>query len=399
MNDENLRLIQSLQPGEIETTRILQFTVDVSSIRYAGQLTSNYGIFTLLLPLFSNAALDSHHDEDQDEEDVDDHQNNHNPAAAAMDFVLKTSDGWTGSNITTILNLLSSHRQAAKEEASKATTIYIEGYPERMRSRHVHETTPWFVHLQRIRIITTTTDQRQRGQPHEGDDDQVLRAKNAEKEFRAVSVPPKAHIIKDEKRNGNNSEKGSKTAIDKFSSNTNRGANDTSRFAKVVAFLVEEFGYDSSLPILDVAGGASAGLAFELVVRHAVPCITVDTKPLALSPRQIKHCKYRDTCAKSLVASCDNEAALKESPLALHLYHRFSPKPQLQQLLTLLDSNHVLCKRHEIHLEKKGTEEGIEDDKSQLRSLLLSRQCSVIVGLVSCFDHKCIGLESTPPSL
>lgn len=160
--------------------------------------------------------------------------------------------------------------------------------------------------------------------------------------------------------------------------NSDRGASDASRFSKLVFFLFSEFGGYSSLselPVLDVAGG-SGGLAFELTVRHQLPCIIVDTRPMQYSAGQRRHLNFR----KHSIEQLNGISKTKSSPLIENLKKRFeagvTDDGLLRQFQTLLEANSVLN-----HSSIECLECGDNDQRAQLNKILHERGCSVLVGL------------------
>jgi hypothetical protein len=164
-----------------------------------------------------------------------------------MDVLLTKKDGWTKD----ILHEIVTEMIQSKDGSSQ---IKIVGYPERRREKFSdHDSSIFCIHALTAEFIQNDGD-----------------GTNSKKLIYKV-----APMIQEETKKGI-----SNKVHEMPNKNSDRGANDASRFAKLVFFLLSEFGgYEglSKFPVLDIAGG-SGGLAFELSVRHQLPCIVVVCK-------------------------------------------------------------------------------------------------------------------------
>ncbi|KAL3933660.1 MAG: hypothetical protein SGBAC_010298, partial [Bacillariaceae sp.] len=183
-----------------------------------------------------------------------------------LDVILTRKDGWTKEMIDEMLN----------EMATSNRTIYVSGYPERREAEIKGDTNIFCVHAVDVKLIETSKIYR-REPPQEVSGVQSLTTTTIETSPN-VNKPDATNADSNSKTENNNNVADAtspgndyhrlhiKKPANKRQKNSDRGANDNSRFAKVAFFLLSEFGgYDGlkSLPVLDVAGG-SGGLAFEL---------------------------------------------------------------------------------------------------------------------------------------
>lgn len=295
-----------------------------------------------------------------------------------LDILLTKKDGWDSSTIREILEETRSCDQNGTEKMT------IAGYPElRKEIMTVGPCTKnviCCIHALKIDLIrddnglaskkvyeaneiynennnSSTTD---KARPTPSQDT----AKAISSEASAVETTEKYRISTKKKKN-----------------NTDRGANDGSRFAKLVAFLLWEFGgYDNlrdvKKPVLDIAGGAG-GLAFELSVRHRIPVTVVDTKQVKYTNSQLKHLEFRQQSYNELNKIPED----KTTPLVESLKHRFqcNHTKLLQQLQTLLDTNTVL--EYDPKGDSNSHHSADDQHQKKLCELLHKRKCSVLVGL------------------
>jgi hypothetical protein len=250
-----------------------------------------------------------------------------------MDVILTRRDGWNKNVIDELM-------QEMQDFDGKLT---ITGYPERRKEKYVKDSNIFCLHP--LTIVFHDTKKIYTGIP----------ASEPSPQTNAPAV--------------NTSKK---------SKNSDRGANDASRFAKLVFFLLSEFGgYDglSNLPVLDVAGG-SGGLAFELSIRHQLPCIVVDTRPMQYSGGQKRHIKYRKHSFEQL----NSVGKRKSTRLIENLKKRFqagvADDGLLRQFKSLLETDSVLK-----HASNSNLAYAENDQKAQLSKILHERDCSVLVGL------------------
>ena len=82
--------------------------------------------------------------------------------------------------------------------------------------------------------------------------------------------------------------------------------------------------------MLDIAGGAG-GLAFELTVRHGIPCLVVDERVVKLNGKQQRFIRFQDRSRAAL------EPGINISSLARNMHARFAAK-SIEQHCALLDS-------------------------------------------------------------
>lgn len=362
-------------------------------------------------------------------------------STVVVDVVVKLSDGWSVSEIATIISEVEKLRQRKNgtgctradaqncevgigHSATTSFRITMEGYVERMRARSARDTcSPVCLHAMEIQIEGTddgwvdtsggSWDGRgatcyqarpTRGGPwKEGWADENKHAENGDVIRHSsptlrrnldstICLPASADPLNMESIATASATTSTSTICNSQSSSSHwRGAKDATRFPKFVKFLLDTFGgYDalSQRPVLDVAGGAG-GLAFELSVRYAIDCVVVDTRPVRFNSKQMRHLAFRQQC----VARLRGHAG--QSPLARNLLNRFEVSAaaaaagsnggtDLQQCKTLLDSDDVLSRCGGGHRDAPNvgaTDRWGDDDRQRLCAILLARKCSVIVGL------------------
>eukprot|EP00980_Cylindrotheca_fusiformis_P008437 scaffold1784_cov116-Cylindrotheca_fusiformis.AAC.17 len=250
-----------------------------------------------------------------------------------LDVMLTRRDGWSNA----VIDELMSQMQGYKGK------IIISGFPERRTEKTTKESNVFCLHAVSIDFH----------------DDSIV--------FTRVPTPEPLQQTNEKEK-----------TVSKKSKNSDRGANDASRFAKLVFFLLSEFGgYEAlrELPIVDVAGG-SGGLAFELTVRHQLPCIIVDTRPMQYTGAQKRHLEFRKHSLEQL-----NSISESKSTRLLHnLKSRFeagvTDNGLLRQFHTLLDTESVLNRSSIDSLQHEDKEQ-----KAILNDILHQRDCSVLVGL------------------
>jgi hypothetical protein len=319
-NEEN-EFLKTIQPGE----SLPDLSIEVTGyLIHSVQLSPSLAMFTLALDKASKRCWDL---------DLN-----------VLDVLLKRQDGWEPDYITSIFMTLLPVGLHSIPSTTLDTTmtpcmINVQGYPERMRPKSATDTAPLSLHAQSIQI--------------------------GEAVYQAVSKP----AIELQQNQSTEIETETIPTSIVSSKKNDRGAKDASRFGKLVQFLLTEFGGYEGLvqnPVLDIAGGAG-GLAFELSVRHAIPCIVVDTQPVKYKGSQVRHMEFRKQCLEKLVQA-------PESPLAHNLRNRFQVR-DFVQYPTLLETSWVLS---------SGEDEIIcqwNETQKQLRSILHQRNCSVLVGL------------------
>jgi hypothetical protein len=324
-NEEN-DVATTIQPGE----SLSDLSIEVTGyLIHSVQLSPSLAMLTLALDKASKRCRDL---------DLD---------LNVLDVLLKRQDGWEPDHITSIFMALlpvglhtGSIPNSTLDITMTPCMIKVQGYPERMRPKSATDTAPLSLHAQSIQIGETV--------------------------YQAVSKP--AIELQQNQSTEMETEPRPTTSIVSSKKN-NRGAKDASRFGKLVQFLLAEFGGYEGLvqkPVLDIAGGAG-GLAFELSVRHAIPCIVVDTQPVKYKGSQVRHLKFRKQCLEKLVQAA-------QSPLAQNLRNRFQSR-DFVQYRTLLDTSWVLSSEED-DIICRGNE-----TQKQLRSILHQRNCSVLVGL------------------
>jgi len=295
-----------------------------------------------------------------------------------LDVMLTRKDGWTKEMIDDLMSdmLTTGNR-----------TIFVSGYPERREEKSKENTSIFFVHAIDIKLLET--GKVYKGVPPQEDSDTP--AATTTDTSANVNTPDDTNAdtnIKTENNNNvatdtsleNERPKNHSKKSAKRQKNSDRGANDNSRFAKLVFFLLSEFGgYDGlgALPVLDVAGG-SGGLAFELVFKHQLPCTVVDTRPVQFSAGQKKHLEFRKQSHDALESIGKN----KTTPLVENLKGRFqagiSDDGLLSQLQTLLETESVLKGLPSSKIRKRAD---FVEANEKLRKLLEEKRCSVLVGL------------------
>lgn len=303
-----------IPPGECRPDVTLELT---GSLVYCCQLSSSMSLFTLRL-----------------EKELS--------GSPILDVILKKKEGWSSPQMTEI------HQQLEATDIIEGLRIGVTGYLERMRPKYPTDSAPLCLHPKEVRLGEVT----------------VFQAKETIEE--ATRVPPS-----DNEQAGNSQSitKNSSTSnnTNNNKSNNHSGASDKTRFARFVQFLLDEFGgYEalSQKPVLDVAGGAG-GLAFELSVRHEIPTLVVDSRPVKLQGPQKRHLKFRQTCLDRL-ANVNGK-----SPVAMNLKNRFQIK-DFEQLATLLDIGWIL--EEELSMP-------LDETQQKLRQILRNKECSMLLGL------------------
>lgn len=320
-----------LAPGECRPDFVVKVT---GTLLYCLQLSPSFSFLTLRLLNNNNDENNSNKKEEEEEVTtttaalfVDD----------ILDVLLTRKDGWRGNDdhnnpLDDIQKIWRLRNNNNNEQRRGVVDVTVRGYPERMRPKCPTDTDCIRLHALAIQIEDRSYEAEQQEPPR------------AEQPTN-VSVPDPPTNKK----------------------NSNRGANDGSRFGKVVEFLLAEFGgYDGLLsggPVLDVAGGAG-GLAFELAVRNSVPCIVVDPRPVKYKGYQLRHLEFRRHSLELL------STAPECSTMARNLQNRFQIQG-FRQLSTLLETSRVLVDDNTC----------LDIAQKELYDLLHNQQCSVLVGL------------------
>ncbi|CAJ1924781.1 unnamed protein product [Cylindrotheca closterium] len=293
-----------------------------------------------------------------------------------LDVMLTRKDGWTKDMIDDLMGDMMT---------TGNRTICVSGYPERREEKFNDKTNIFFVHAVDIKLLEA--DKVYKAEPPQEDSDVPttdpsanVNTKTATNTDANTNTAESNKVEDDTSLENGHHKHHNKRPGNKRPKNSDRGANDNSRFAKLAFFLLSEFGgYDGlgSLPVLDVAGG-SGGLAFELVFKHQLPCTVVDTRPVQFSAGQKKHLEFRNQSHDAL----DSIGKDKTTPLVENLKGRFqagtSDDGLLRQLQTLLETESVLKGLPSSKIRKRAD---FVEANEKLRELLKEQRCSVLVGL------------------
>ena len=172
------------------------------------------------------------------------------PCNKILDVMLTRDDGWTKDQLDQVLS-----EESKNGNDSKVT---ICGYPERRIDRFVLNKESKYIFILHAKSITF----------HDTNLTLERKMTTATNTVKVTSTNITNNNDLSSTKNEEEEEEQQQQQSQKSSSV--RGANDASRFAKLVFFILKEFGGYERLgqrPILDIAGGAG-GLAFELVMRH-----------------------------------------------------------------------------------------------------------------------------------
>lgn len=295
-----------------------------------------------------------------------------------LDVILTRKDGWTQDMIDELMINITSGN----------STIAVSGYPERRKEKFKENSNVFCIIA--VDVNLGETGKSYKAEPPKEDSGISEAIKTAETS--EITNTTEGHIATNS-NNENDDKGGNDNSMDddghrlqrtdkkrKRLKNSDRGANDNSRFAKLVFFLLSEFGgYDGlgTLPVFDIAGG-SGGLAFELVFKHQIACTVVDTRQVQFSAGQKAHLEFRKQCYDALVKI----GADKTTPLVENLKSRFqagvSDDGLLRQLQTLLETEAVL---RGLPSSKIGKRPDFVKSNEELRNLLMNKRCSVLVGM------------------
>jgi len=279
---------------------------------------------------------------------------------ALIDIILKRKDHWEKDQISYIHTIVENILQQEQDDVFlPRRKIRVQGFPERMRAKAKGDKAPICLHAQVIRIGNMPEFKAQ--MPNTRESNKVLTAQDPFSPTNQNFTPTAtSNVVRTNKNK--------------------QGADDNTRFSKFVEFLLSEFGgYEklSQKPVLDIAGGAG-GLAFELCMRHEIEAVVVDTREVKFNGRQNRHLRFRQTCLKQLAN--DPHRTAHKSLLKRNLQSRFRTH-DFVQLNTLLDSSVVLPGNdHDIMISNTANSPR-SNDEEKLRSILLNRECSVMVGL------------------
>jgi hypothetical protein len=326
-------IVSKLLPGAIHPE--CNVSIEGGEIVYACSLSSSFGFFSLVV-------VDDYFLSDSTE--------------TVLDVVLKKDDGWESTEISNVVSFMRG-RISNEDKNDYYQKVMVSGFLERMLAKSSTDSSPICLHAKWIRFDSCNGAQVQfwKSESAEG----AGTSSNDERHYHLLL--PQCPLSQ--------------------SNGSWRGAKDDSRFSKFAAFLLETFGgYEtlSQKPVLDIAGGAG-GLAFELSVRHSIPCIVVDNKLVRFSGKQLRHVQFRQSCVERLY----NHNG--KSPLATNLMKRFQVANdlktlQLTQIQTLLNASRILLDSDENSKDSDDSDKA-GSNSSQLRAIIRKKECSVLCGL------------------
>ena len=254
----------------------------------------------------------------------------------ACDVILRRQDGWSSDELS----------RAASELEKRQSEVVVRGYPEMMRAKFKDDIPAVCIHAVEIVI-----------------GNQRFRTTKQEQ----MKPRPCAHAIVPKRKK--------------------RGTNNGNRFAKFMQFLVDTFGgYEGlSRGILDVAGGAG-GLAFEISVRHGIPCTVIDSRAVKFTKKQANAIAFRERCCKLI------SPGLSISMLARNMHNRFQCT-SFDQVQELLDAADVLASKEKS--EKMKTFDaivGLHPDQATDHIIKVGLRLSIPWAVVPCcvFPNKIV---------
>jgi hypothetical protein len=264
------------------------------AIVYACMLSPSVGLFTIVV-IDGNCSPDS--------------------TDSVLDVVLKKDDGWKSTEISNVVSFM--RGRISDDIHCHYQNVSVSGFVERMRAKSSSDTSPLCLHAKWIRF-----------ESHNGAEKLSWTSTSAEATVISSKDEQHSHLVCPQRPLSPSNERW-------------REAKDDSRFSTFATFLLQTIGGYESLsrkPVLDIAGGAG-GLAFELSVRHSIPCIVVDNKLVRFDGKQLRHIRCSQSCVERLYNHNDKpfSEAFDET---VSMYKRHEDL-QLSQIQTLLNASRI----------------------------------------------------------